>query len=513
MAIQYQTFPIEFRGGLISNLSPLQQGVNAVGSATVLQNLEPSTSGGYSKVKGFAKFDTSALPGSGDVLLSKVLGPGFVLAARADGGVTKYYESQGSGWTLKGTAASLGQRVRFVDIVFGGKKKTILVDGVNFPAIYNDTDNTFTLLSSSNSADIATASDVENFKNHIFYASDDKVVFSVDFDETNFSTASGAGVINVGSDVEGLKVFRDQLIIFTKNSIFKLVGNSQADFQLAPIALGIGCTAKETIQEVGGDVMYLSSDGIRLLSATDRIGDFGLAVASSTIKKDTESFLKLANNFSSLVIREKSQYRIFGYNASTPSDLSPGLLATKFSSQGADSIAWATLVGMKVNVSDSLIAGNSETIVFANDSGYVYKMEFGSSFDSENIRSIYESPYMPIQDPQIRKTFYRVTTYVEPTATLNLDINLSYDFAGQGKGTTIDPPTSTLVSTAGAVSLYGSPTSEYGVSKYGSFADRVYETFALGSGKTVSIRYEDDSTNPTFKLDTAVLEFRTNERQ
>ncbi len=513
MAIQYQTFPIEFKGGLISNLSPLQQGVNAVGSASVLENFEPSTSGGYSKIKGFAKFDTTVLPGSGDVLLSKVLGPGFVLAARADGGVTKYYESQGIGWTLRGTAASLGQRVRFVDVTLGGKKKTVLVDGVNFPAIYNDTDDTFTFLTTSNSPDIAASSDVEFFKNHFFFASGANLVFSAPFDETDFSAANGAGSLSLGSEIEGLKVFRDQLIIFTKRSIHKLVGNSISDFNLSPITLDIGCTAKETIQEVGGDIMYLSSDGIRLLSATDRIGDFGLAVASAPIKKDTEYFLKLANNFSSLVIREKAQYRIFGYNAATPSDLSPGLLATKFSAQGADSIAWATLKGMKVNVSDSLITGNSETIVFGNDSGYVYKMEFGSSFDSENIRCVYESPYMPIQDPQIRKTFYRVTTYVEPTATLSLDINLSYDFAGQGRGTTIDPPTSTLVSTAGAVSLYGAPTSIYNTSTYGSFADRVYETFALGSGKTVSIRYEDDSTNPTFKLDTAVLEFRTNERQ
>ena len=145
----------------------------------------------------------------------------------------------------------------------------MLVDGVNFPAIYNDTDDTFTFLSASNSPDIAASSDVENFKNHIFYASDDKLVFSIPFDETDFSTATGGGVINVGSNVEGLKVFRDQLILFTKSSIFKLVGNTQADFTLSPITLDIGCTAKETIQEVGGDVMYLSSDGIRLLSATD----------------------------------------------------------------------------------------------------------------------------------------------------------------------------------------------------------------------------------------------------
>ena len=34
-----QTFPIEFRVGLITNMSPLQQGINAAGSARVLKNL------------------------------------------------------------------------------------------------------------------------------------------------------------------------------------------------------------------------------------------------------------------------------------------------------------------------------------------------------------------------------------------------------------------------------------------------------------------------------------------
>ena len=40
MPTQWSTFPMEFKGGLISNLTPLQQGVNAIGSATVLQNFE-----------------------------------------------------------------------------------------------------------------------------------------------------------------------------------------------------------------------------------------------------------------------------------------------------------------------------------------------------------------------------------------------------------------------------------------------------------------------------------------
>ena len=56
MATQWQTFPIEFRGGLISNLSPLQHGTNAVGSATILQNFEANKEGGYSKIRGYAKY-------------------------------------------------------------------------------------------------------------------------------------------------------------------------------------------------------------------------------------------------------------------------------------------------------------------------------------------------------------------------------------------------------------------------------------------------------------------------
>jgi len=56
MATQWQTYPVEFRGGLLSNMSLLQQGVNAVGSASVLQNFEVNKEGGYSKIRGYEKF-------------------------------------------------------------------------------------------------------------------------------------------------------------------------------------------------------------------------------------------------------------------------------------------------------------------------------------------------------------------------------------------------------------------------------------------------------------------------
>ena len=58
MATAWQTFPVEFKGGLISNLSPLQHGTQAVGSASILKNYEPSLQGGYAKLKGYSKFNS-----------------------------------------------------------------------------------------------------------------------------------------------------------------------------------------------------------------------------------------------------------------------------------------------------------------------------------------------------------------------------------------------------------------------------------------------------------------------
>jgi hypothetical protein len=42
MTTAWSTFPVQFTGGLVTNISPLQQGINAVGSAFILQNFEPS---------------------------------------------------------------------------------------------------------------------------------------------------------------------------------------------------------------------------------------------------------------------------------------------------------------------------------------------------------------------------------------------------------------------------------------------------------------------------------------
>ena len=512
MATQWQTFPIEFRGGLISNLSPLQHGVNAVGSATILQNFEPSKEGGYSKIRGYEKYDTNAVSGTGPILGVKVVNAGEVLAIRSDGANSKVYHSTGTGWTLKATASLNGSKVRFAELNFGAGHIVIGVDGVNYPFTFDDTTNTVTYFSSP--ADIQGAAYVAVFKSTAFYAKGTNLYFTAPSSYNDFSAANGGGVINIGHTITGLTVFRDQLIVFSRNNINRITGSSISDFVVSPITDRIGCIDGDTIQEVGGDIMYVAPDGIRLLSATDRIGDFGLDVPSDTIAKDAYSFLQSSSNFCSLVLREKAQYRILAYVPSEQASVARGLIATKFSSQGAGSIAWATTKGIKAYCADSKYTdGYNETTIFANEDGYVYELDTGADFDGSIIEAIYESPFMPLTDPQARKTFYKMAIYADPLGSMTLDVNLKYDFdTGVGIGS-IKPDTFTVSSSGDAVFIFGTTTSVFGTSTFGGELDKIYNTNIIGSGKTIAIRIEDGTTNPSFTLDTAILEFRQNDRQ
>jgi len=511
MPTAWNTHLVEFRGGLISNLSPLQQGINQIGSATILQNFEPSLSGGYKKVLGYEKFSDTVLPGSGNVqgvCVVPEVGSTTVIAIR-DG---VYYQGSGTTWTSKATASQTSfSKARFTKYNFDGFSRIAFVDGANYPAYYDTDGDTVTFLSSGGVNDqVQGAEHVANFKNSIFYALNNDVFFTAPFTDDDLDPINGAGQINVGSAVTGLIAFREQLIIFCLDRILRLVGNTVADFALQPITEDIGCIESGTIQEVGGDIIFMGPDGLRTLSATDRFGDFGLDVASKPIQDTYTTFKNNASSFSSLVIPSKAQYRIFGFSSTERQAVARGLLATKFVDQGGSGLNWSELRGFKVFVSDAQSVGTSDLVVFANEDGYVYRMEFGSSRDGENLDGIYESPFMPINDPQIRKTFYKFVGYIDPEGPVSLQINLKFD---QGDSRVVQPPAFEVAGTGTNIFLYGSPTATFGTSTFGGELDNIYSNNVIGSGKTVAIRLEDRSTNASFTLDTVVLEYAINDRQ
>jgi hypothetical protein len=102
--------------------------------------------------------------------------------------------------------------------------------------------------------------------------------------------------------------------------------------------------------------------------------------------------------------------------------------------------------------------------------------------------------------------------FLEPRGSMSLDLNIKYDF-GSADGSIPQPETQQISSTGPAVSVFGASSSIFNTSSFGGELDKLYTTSLVGSGKTVAIRIEDNSTNPTFTLDTALLEYKPNDRQ
>jgi hypothetical protein len=290
----------------------------------------------------------------------------------------------------------------------------------------------------------------------------------------------------------------------------RLTGNSAADFTVSAITEDLGCLSPDTIQEVGSDVMFLGPDGLRTLSSTERIGDFGIDVASKNIRPTVTELQGYAQSFSSTVIRGKAQYRMFGYVDGEKVGIAKGVLGTKFIDQGGTGFQWAETKGYKVYIADSQYIGDNEYVVFSNNDGYVYRMESGTSRDGANVVAIYESPFMPVTDPQKRKTFYKLDLYIKPFGAINIDCNVRYN---QNERNKIQPATFSLVSDAGGGGFYGNNTAIFGTTIFGEARTQSFNNNIVGSGNTVALRIEDDSSNSAFLLDTAILEFAENNRK
>src|SRR6056300_1647409 len=138
MPDRWLTYPVQFKGGLVTNMSPLQQGIEAPGTATALRNYEPAVSGGYRRLKGFSKWDDTELSNTG-VVRGVFYYKDNVYAVRGDG----LFTSAGSGWTEitdNATYSSSGitiggtdGKVRFTKFDNGVGEVMILVDGTGKP--------------------------------------------------------------------------------------------------------------------------------------------------------------------------------------------------------------------------------------------------------------------------------------------------------------------------------------------------------------------------------------------
>jgi len=505
------SFKVFCQGGLSTSRDVLSQGENQPGSATSLINYEPAVTGGYRKINGFSN-DFGTVTGTGSVLgvcVANGINDG-ILACRKPSSGNNYlhkWNNSTSSWdavTTSGSPTMVGvTKVRFSRYNFGSPK-VVLTDGINPAATYDG--STYTQITHSDAPTDPKVSAI--FQNHLFLAGDPahptKLFFSAPLAETDFASANGAGVINVGFPVVAIKSFRNELFIFGSTNIKKLGGTSSANFALQTVTDDLGCLATDSVIEIGGDLLFLSQDGLRPIAGTARIGDVNLETVSKNIQSiftDVVFDIDL-DTLNAVVIRQKSQFRYF-FGAADSQGIIGGFRQTPNGLQ----FEYSQMLGITATCADSGYIGQNEFVLHGASDGKVHRQEQGNNFGGNPIFSVFQTPFFHMQDPEQRKIFYNVATYLRSEGDNEIVMSIVYDYEDVD---TLNP-TNFNLSTAGAAAFFNEATYN-STAIFDGNPSPVQRTNISGSGKSASFKFVTNDSSASHSIQGLVITFGVGDR-
>ena len=505
---QLQPTVVSCYGGLVLNRDVFTM---RPGEALRLQNFEPDIEGGYKKVKGTAKYNSTIVTqvsSSDERLMMVAVFNDIIVAGR---GGTVYTGTTSGSWTSRATSKGTTYTYDFDKFNYDGTDKIIIATGSAAAFTLNTSYSEDIINATGGGTAPTNPKYVKSFANHMWYSgmsdATSTLQFSGPYTEDDFDT--GGGTIKVGDVITGMKVFRDELFVFCEDSIYKVTGTSSSNFALAEIAKDVGTLSHHSIQELGGDLIFLAKDGFRTIAGTERIGDVELGTVSKQIQARIADIGY--DNITSTVIGSKSQYRLFYPTTSGTESTSKGIIAVLKANPETGTLGYeyADLKGVKPACCDTDLISNTETTIYGGYDGYVYKMESGNVWTyastTANISGFYRSPDLSLGDPGIRKSIQRVLLNYDTSDsidTTNQTFQLRYDFEDSGT----PQPSAYSLREGGGANFYGSGS--YGSGIYAADSGIPLARHAVeGSGFVVALKLNDASSKTPISLKGYELEY------
>lgn len=545
MADEIQSFKVVCSGGLNSNENHLFLSEAASGAATRLVNYEPSLYGGYRRIEGYTllgglNVEVGAGVAEGPVLCVAIyknehIGNPYIIAARKDVGANtyKFYKFiDFVGWQAMTNSLTLNttdgvrtvKKLRHTQFDFGNGSNIIFVDGVNNAILFDgqnwsqlNSTNTGTSASPGGDQILNAPAIVEVFENHIFLGGDltsrAVICHSAPADPYNFTAASGGGQITPGFNVVQFKPFRDDLFVFGINGIKKVSPDITAGFVLDQVTANVGCVARDSVLEIGGDLIFLSPEGFRPVAGTSRIGDVEIQTLSKPIQVTLVDMIRNydMDNLNGVVIRGKSQVRFFVDDDGTEVTDSYGIIGGLADQQGSIGWEFGELTGIRASCCTSDYIGRTEYILHGDYDGKVYRQEQGTSFNGGDILAVYATPYLDFGDTETRKTMRKVNTFVRAEGPVEVFLSMAYDW---GDYTTSRPSSYSQTSAGGPVE-YGGRNIDFAGANilYGGNSKPIMTSDIQGSGFSSRATFVTVGQSEPYSIQGLVFEFSISGRR
>ena len=279
---------------------------------------------------------------------------------------------------------------------------------------------------------------------------------------------------NGADEVMGLAAHNDFLFIFGKRQILVYSGASTpASLVLSDTIGSIGCIARDTIQSIGSDVVFLSDSGVRSLMRTIQEKSAPLRDLSKNVRFDLNSSLAsetLANLKS--VYSEKEAF----YLLVLPATLQVYCFDTKQSLQDGSSrvTKWDSISPTSLR---SLRNGD----LYIGKNGYIGKYG-GYLDDTSTYRFAYYTNNADLGNPNQISVLKTISAIVIGGSNQYLTIKWAFDYSGSYQAQNIYIPTQVSYE-------YG--IGEYGIAEYtNGIAIKTLRANGSGAGKIVQTGYE-----------------------
>jgi hypothetical protein len=517
-----QPYGVSCKGGLNTNLNQLEM-LAQPGLATKLINFEVDPDGGYRRINGYTAFGDTRPNSANAVLGISVYADGLIVCS-GDG---IFFSPDGEDAWLQLNRASVASggdnytaftgrsmdartsQAQTSSTIFEGNTdygQIIITDGVNKPFLFSMT-GTGGLTSRTFFAEEVTVSGTTAptvcaiHDQHLVVAgastAKNTIFYSTLLDPSGFS-GSGSGSILLPDQVVGIKSFRSDLIIFCRNSIHKLININDANsIAIVPITQNVGCLSSHSIQEIGGDLVFLSPDGIRSVAGTSRIGDVELGSVSRQIQSIISAIANSINSFNitSAVLRSKSQYRLFYNTVGGSTAAARGIIGTLT----ANGFEWAETLGIQATgFASGFAATGVEKLYHGDNQGYVYNHNVGDSFSFGgnllDITAQYQTPHYDFGDVGTRKTMHYVKLSVTPEGEVSPVLRMRYDY----EDTTIPQPPEYVLDNIPTPSLFGQGV--FGVAVFGASSDPMLRQAVQGSGTVCNFQIKSSDQKPPYAI-------------
>jgi len=529
-----QPFSVALVGGLVksTNSSAL---LKTPGVATKLRNFEVSDEGTYRRINGFSLFGDTLPNSSEDIEGLLVYADGVIAVAgndvffSQDGESTWLQlnkESVASGGDNFSTFSGRGElSLTGVDqcefAIFEGASdfgEVIITDksGNNKPFLFKMTGTSADVTARTFFASQITISGSTKAKfctihdQHLVVAGDPTTPNTIYYSGTNdidsFSS-TGSGSITLEDKVVGLKSFRNELFIFCQNSIFKLQNiNNSSTVAVVPVTKNVGCLDGQTIQEIAGDLIFLAPDGFRTVAGTARIGDVELGTISQAIQPIINNIAKAASTlqFSSVVLRNKSQYRMFYSTISNSQFTSKGVIGTL----RANGFEWSETLGIQAPaITSGFNSSGVEKFFHGDRDGKIYNHNTGNSFNGSNIEAEYQSPDYDYGDLGTRKTldYAKIAFTPEGDCQPSLRVRFDYDSLDSPQ------PADIVLSAIPKPAIFG--TALFASLKFGATEQPLVQQNLTGSGHSNFFKVFSDDQLAPYSINGLYINYRPSGRQ